>query len=658
MADNIPAIEVKSITKEYKVGRFVKVKVLKGVNLTVERGDFGVIYGASGCGKSTLLGLIGGLEPPTTGEIVVEGQDINKLKPKQASAFRCTQVGIVFQQFNLVPTLSAEDNIALPLLLERVKRGEALKRAREILKIVGLTERAKHKPSALSGGEQQRVAIGRAIVANPPILLVDEPTGNLDSENGRVVIDILRKIHSWGKTILLVTHNREFAKYGSKIYTMSDGRITGSSAGQASRWREKEGETELRPYDGKKSVGGLTRWEVMRVAKSHFLSNKLRVIFTTMGVMLGIGSIVALVSLGVGLQKVTSNQIASFNALVSVSVTKTPNSALPLDESAVANIKKLEHVKLVSPQAIMPTKGTFEGTTTSLLLTGINSDAYEFEEVNVTAGNTDGAVINKAGAKSYNIREYKSLVGKGLVLELLPLGSDDAASSMVAQLLASTEKNSKLEIDITGASDDELIAAVYAPLDKVMKAAGLKEYTSIKVQAEDRKFVKDIRTQIEDMGFATTSVVDMIDQVDKVFTIVQVALGTIGAIALIVALIGIINTMTLALLERTHEIGILKAVGASNGDIRRIFLYESALFGLVGGILGVGSAWLVGQGINSLLDYMVRTAGSKDLIHIFITPRSFAIEIVFISIFVAMLAGWYPSRRAARLSAMEALRYE
>src|SRR3990167_2655496 len=658
MENQALAIDVKNITKDYDLGR-VTIKVLRGISLTVQAGELAIIYGASGSGKSTLLGLIGGLESPTTGSIGINGQEIAKLKSKEAAAFRRANIGIVFQQFNLVPTLNSEDNVALPLMLARVGRGEALRRAREILKLVGLSERAKHKPSELSGGEQQRIAIGRAIITNPPVLLVDEPTGNLDSENGRTVIDIIRKIHSWGTTIVLVTHNRDYAKYGSRIYSMADGRVTGSVMGQAAKWRDRESGPKMFRYEIKKCSGGLRWWEVLRVAKSHFLSNRLRVFFTTMGVTLGIGSIVALVSLGVGLQRITSEQMASFNALVTITVSKIPTSAQPLDDAAADKIKKLEHIKMVSPEVTMTARGTLDGTTTSLMLTGLREGSYDFADVKIIEGDAKGIVINKATAKSYNIQDYKSMIGKKMALELVPIPAEgEGDSDALKQLLAAAEKPTQLTMAISGVSDDELIAAVYVPLGEVMTAAGMKEFTSIKVKMEDRQYVKGARGPIEDMGYATSSVVDMIDQVDKVFTIVQVALGLIGAIALLVALIGIINTMTIALLERTREIGILKAIGASNADIRRLFSYESALFGFVGGVFGVGVAWLAGQGVNTLVDYMVRAAGSNESVHIFATPRLFAIAMVIISVFVAMLAGWYPSRRAAKLSAMEALRYE
>jgi putative ABC transport system permease protein len=192
----------------------------------------------------------------------------------------------------------------------------------------------------------------------------------------------------------------------------------------------------------------------------------------------------------------------------------------------------------------------------------------------------------------------------------------------------------------------------------MQEAAGSSIYNSVKIKVSDRKYVEQARNEIETLGYTTTSVVDLIKKVDKVFLITQIILGIIGGVALIVALIGIVNIMTISLLERTHEVGILKAIGATNKDIRRIFEYEVLLFGLVGGGFGVLSAWLFGEGINTTLSFLMKLSEIEGAIRIFITPVSFAIEVIVLTVLVSLLAGLYPAKRAAKLSPMEALRYE
>jgi putative ABC transport system ATP-binding protein len=217
-------IEIRDLHKTYRVGK-VDVPALRGVDLTVRRGEFLSIVGPSGSGKSTLFHIIGGLTPPTSGEVRVDGQNLAALSDAGRTTMRKRTVGFVFQKFNLLPNLTARDNISVA----RYIAGQDSKPAQEfeeVLKLLGIGHRLDHKPAALSGGEQQRVAIARAIVKHPAILLADEPTGNLDTGNSKAVLEVLRDLNQrLGQTILMITHNPEAAEYGHSIVHMRDGRI-------------------------------------------------------------------------------------------------------------------------------------------------------------------------------------------------------------------------------------------------------------------------------------------------------------------------------------------------------------------------------------------------------------------------------------------------
>src|SRR5438477_3172203 len=203
------------------------VEILKGIDFEVERGQFVAIMGASGSGKSTLLGLLAGLDTPTSGEILLDGESITGLEEDQLALLRGRKVGFVFQSYQLIPTLTAEENVLLPLELSGDSKG-GRERARELLDRVGLLDRRDHYPVQLSGGEQQRVALARAFVMRPPILMADEPTGNLDTTNGRLVLDLLLQLNQREKaTLLLVTHDRELASYADRRITLRDGAIVG-----------------------------------------------------------------------------------------------------------------------------------------------------------------------------------------------------------------------------------------------------------------------------------------------------------------------------------------------------------------------------------------------------------------------------------------------
>jgi putative ABC transport system ATP-binding protein len=217
-------IEIRDLKKVYHVGE-VDVNALRGVSLTVNRGEFVCVVGPSGSGKSTLFHILGGLTPPTSGEIHIDGRDLLKMTDAERTNLRKRTVGFVFQKYNLLPTLSAEQNIEIARDIAG-RRHEKDPEFDEIVRLLGIGDRLHHKPRALSGGEQQRVAIARAIVNRPAILLADEPTGNLDSENSQNVLGLLRSLNDrTGQTILMITHDLEAAAYGDRIVRMRDGRI-------------------------------------------------------------------------------------------------------------------------------------------------------------------------------------------------------------------------------------------------------------------------------------------------------------------------------------------------------------------------------------------------------------------------------------------------
>lgn len=216
-------LKVENLTKIYGEGENM-VEALKNVSFTVNRGEFIAIMGASGSGKSTLLHTIGGLDRPTSGKVYVDGEDIYKLNEQKLAIFRRRNIGFVFQFFNLIPVLDVEENISLPALLDKEKVDKNY--LNEVIGMLGLKDRIKHLPSQLSGGQQQRVSIGRALINKPALILADEPTGNLDSKNGREVIELLKlSSKKYNQTLIVITHDMNVAEQAEKIITISDGEI-------------------------------------------------------------------------------------------------------------------------------------------------------------------------------------------------------------------------------------------------------------------------------------------------------------------------------------------------------------------------------------------------------------------------------------------------
>lgn len=217
-------LKIESLSKTYGSGE-AAVQALKNVSFTVPKGEFTAIVGESGSGKSTLLNIIGGLDTPTSGKVIIDGKDIFSLKEKELTVFRRRNIGFIFQAFNLVPELTVEQNILFPVLLDYGKPDRNY--LEELLEILRLKERRSHLPGQLSGGQQQRTAIGRALFTRPSLILADEPTGNLDSENSREVIDLLKKTSSqFHQTTLMITHSRPIAQTADRVLNVSDGIVT------------------------------------------------------------------------------------------------------------------------------------------------------------------------------------------------------------------------------------------------------------------------------------------------------------------------------------------------------------------------------------------------------------------------------------------------
>ena len=225
----MPLMSMKGVTKDYKLGKTL-VRALRGLDMEIAKGEVVAIMGPSGSGKSTLMHILGALDVPTNGVAMIDGSDLKDLKESQLVTFRGQKVGFVFQTFNLVQTLSALQNVELPMIFQGIGRSERIQKAKDLLARVGLAERIRHKPNELSGGERQRVSVARALANDPEIILADEPTGNLDSETGQSILDLLKDLSAKdGKTVIIVTHDPEAAVIADRIIRLRDGHVADES---------------------------------------------------------------------------------------------------------------------------------------------------------------------------------------------------------------------------------------------------------------------------------------------------------------------------------------------------------------------------------------------------------------------------------------------
>lgn len=674
-------IKIKNLRKTYKIDDDQTIKALDGVDFSVNPGEFIVILGQSGSGKSTLLNIIGGIDRPTSGEALVGDRDISKKSSNELAEYRKKSVGTIFQTFNLINDMSVLENVSLPLRLSGIKEKEQKRLALEALEKVGLKERATSTPSMLSGGQQQRVAIARALINKPNVLLCDEPTGNLDSKTGQDIMKILQDLNKKGQTIIMVTHNQDFSSLADKVVTMLDGKII----------KEKSNSklTKTVQYEPR-NAKTISVFQSLKLSLKNLKRMKLRVFLTSFGVAIGAMAIVILVSFGAGLQKGVNDQFEGLAQLeeIMVSGDKTMSQSgmnfsmtpsmekkviKPLNDKTIEEFKNISGVKDVYSSTNMSGDIVSGDKTGALFMQ--SSSPLEFvsdpmkQKVKYGAylknDNDDTVIIPYTLLEPLGYKNANDILGKEVTLKNFSPISYDPFSQAPPVL-----EKKEYKFKVVGVLDEKekLTAAVYVPnkkaeqMIKELKSEEAKKdnpaiYDSLIVRANDVKVAKEIKKAIADKEYGAQSFDDMLKSISNVFTIMQSILGVVGGIALLVASLGIVNTMLMSILERTREIGIMKALGARIKDIRRIFLYEAMAIGLIGGVFGLILGYAGSKGLGAILNNYLSKGGGDTLLKFYI-PSYLSIGVVVFSVLVASFAGYFPARRASRLDPVKALKYE
>jgi putative ABC transport system permease protein len=388
-----------------------------------------------------------------------------------------------------------------------------------------------------------------------------------------------------------------------------------------------------------------------KIAKGNLSRSKIRSRLTMLGVIVSISAIVILVSLGMGLQHISVTRIASLTALTKLTVSsKEGLNSNKIDEPIIEKIKSLPNIQGVSPELQYPAQMSFFDSQSDVIAMGMNAECLPYSDLVITNGETfkngeNEVIISKAVLKLFGKENDPDGV----------IGKETDFKVVTGLLNKEMVKEREIKAKVVGVTADETLNSVYMPLS-ILKTKDVTSYNTLNVKVSDRKYVKETKTIIESMGFQTTTISDLVDQIDQAFLYFQIILGVIGGIALFVAAIGIINTMTISLLERTHEIGIMKAVGASNWDIAKIFLYEAGIMGFTSSLYGLLTGWLIGKLVNVILLVILRSNNIEEDLTLFIMPINFAIFIFCVSTGLALFAGIYPAIRAARLSPLQALK--
>ncbi|MBX3055295.1 MAG: ATP-binding cassette domain-containing protein [Anaerolineae bacterium] len=665
------------------------VYALHGVDLTIQPGEFVALVGPSGSGKSTLLNLLGGLDRPSGGELWLNSLALHSADDKQRTRHRRQQLGFIFQSFNLLPKLTALENTAVPLMLNGVPKTEREGQAAALLEKVGLGHRLHHYPTELSGGEQQRVAIARALIHNPALILADEPTGNLDSATGAEVMALLQQLNQdQSITLIVVTHDEEVAAYADRIVKLRDGRVESEqvSRGRDEQVSRRKGKQVTEAHPGvpaaltpasSPSSPHLRFSDILRSALGNLRRRPVRNVLTAAGVVIGIITLVAMVSFGVGVQKEVQRNFETIgleNIFVNPRYAETdafdpfatPKPERALTPTAVREIAQLPGVKVVTPILDLPRGAniallTAAGESIPVRVSEGGEGRFSFGGTNevlagqgIDEGETQGIVLSNQLADTLLGPEqrYTDLIGQPVALRAeLPRGESQEFPSRIVGVRQSFGRRT---IDL-GLAERAAITTWWFGQPDLLETEG---YNRLIVRAESLGSVTAVIAAIEDMNFSPQSFEAILDAANQVLALLQALLGSVGALALLVAALGVANTMLMAIYERTREIGVLKALGASRREIRLLFMVEAGLIGLIGGFVGLILGALLGRLVDYIAHRYLIEEGVTGVGLLSVIPPWLALGALAFAALIGILAGLYPAARAARLDPVSALRHE
>lgn len=667
-------IEVEDLKYSYKSGTQVSVPILFGLSFKIFAGEFVAIQGPSGSGKSTLLYLLGCMNPSQSGTIRIGGVDISTLTEDELSLFRNENLGFVFQQFHLLPKANVLENILLSARYP-IEKPKDLNLYREkavaLADRFGLKERLHHGPQELSGGQQQRVAIARALLNEAPIILADEPTGNLDSKSAAIVIEELKSLKKAGKTIILITHDRDIAQQADRVIQIQDGRVLKEegrpNAGEQINKIQKPKLGLVNPLD--------SYLRLLPFAGANIFRNRVRSILTMIGISIGVASVLAMITLG----QFAKERILSSYAELGVNTLQfrgDPNwdqkatDKIGISFSSFSWERDLDPLQTIFPeiQKITPQMSTWRSTFSfggkslddETRVLGVNEEAFAIVDRSLSKGSGISFfhVQNKAPVCVIGSEIAEKLFSNVEPLgEVLKISTDSNSYGCRIIGVASSISSNK-----EGRSPN---LEVYIPYTYFQSAVGNwweQRIRNILLQVEEGQDMEMVGKSLQSFfqrkygssgRFRASADSILIGQMNRFLNIFSIFLASIAFISLAVGGIGIANMMLVSVSERYREIGLRKALGATSSSIRQQFLLEAILLcGIAGGLgLVVGFAGY----------QMIIWGGSKFIpkfqFEWIVNTQALALSIGSI-LAVGVLSGLVPALRAEKLSPIEALRSE
>ncbi|MEE8825706.1 macrolide export ATP-binding/permease protein MacB [Lentilactobacillus sunkii] len=642
-------LELHNIKKSYYLEN-EEFPVLTGIDLSFDQGEFVSIVGESGGGKTTLMNIIGGLDSNYSGDVVLNGKSLRHDTAKQLDAYRRQTIGFIFQNFDLISHLTVFNNVMVSLQMTKLSHKQQEARARQLLEQVGLKDHMRKYPNQLSGGQKQRVAIARALASDPEIIIADEPTGALDSQNTQEILALLDEIAKDGKLVITVTHSETVANHGTRIVRLADGKISEDKS--IKQGYEKSQANEL-------STHTLRFGATLKMALENMRYNLKRNLLIVFGAAIGIFSVIVMLGLGNGVQGYINHEIYSQVNPNAVQVTQNVSDSSQdpskiimktKDQNRLKDIKNVKHVQ----------DGYFVQGGTQLRMGRKNASISFMQTYNPTmltksitkghAPKNGEIMLTKEYAQKLNKKHPYSLVGKKVTFYQNALNKQKHPV-----MLSKTLKVSGIAKANTGAT-----SVTYDTIKSIYKSKGIKiqpTFVTVVIKG-DVKNVKPVQNKIKSFKndkkkatYQITGVGGMLDTLNTYITLAVNVLATIAGISLLVSAIMIIVVLYISVSERTKEIGILRALGSSKGSIRNLFFSEAFFIGLFSSALAIGLAELLQIVANNIAQRGINYSIMQ------ITPGNIIFGFL-VAIFISLLAALAPAASAARLDPIESLSYE
>ncbi len=651
---DVPLMQVKGLIKEFKAGEQT-IRVLHDINLTIEQGEMVAIIGQSGSGKSTLMNILGCLDQASAGEYRIFGKAVARLEPDDLAKLRREHFGFIFQRYHLLGDISARDNVSVPAVYAGMEGQARNDRAEKLLSDLGLGDKVNNRPNQLSGGQQQRVSIARALMNGGDIILADEPTGALDSKSGDDVMQILHDLNAQGHTIIMVTHDPHLADQAERVIELKDGHVIADYKNDHYKTTHVKPEPILDKHRKNAFSSFIDRlFEAFKMSLLAMRAHKMRTLLTMLGIIIGIASVVSVVGLGKGSQAQILSSISSLGTNTITVSDGYPygdprrqyndNNLTPQDAQAVAD---QPYILSVSPQLDTNTNVRYRNVQEAASVSGVGKDYLDvsgetliqgqgFDEESVLRRTQD--IIIDDNAKKTFFPDNDNPIGEVLLIGSVPgrvigvLAPNDSGFSRGGAgsptlYMPYTTMMSRL---IGSAYIESFVALVD---DNISSAAAESAISELMIS---RHGTDDFRIRNSDSIRQT---------IESTTTALTLLISSIAIISLVVGGIGVMNIMLVSVTERTNEIGVRMAVGARQNDIMQQFLIEAVLVCILGGLLGIGLAFAIGEGIN-------RVGG--DSFKVIYSPTSI-IAAFICSTLIGIIFGFLPARNAAKLDPVEAL---